>query len=326
MYSHIRSISLALLGITAITTVPTASFAQEYPNKTVRVIVPWPAGGGTDTLGRLIATRLSSRLGQSFVVDNRAGAASNIGMAAVASAAPDGYTLGVATSNLAINPALMASMPFDPAKDLLPVALVAKGTYAMAVHPSVPAQNVQQLLALVRQAPDKFNASTAGAGSPGHLAVAQLNAMAGINVTPIHYKGGAPAMNAAVGGETQIMFTSYTTMAPLVQGGKLRLLAVTGPKRSRALPDTLTVVESGLSSFVFEEWYAFFAPAKTPRAIVDKLNADIRTILAEPDVAERLLALGAEVQPGTPEALGALLTTETARLGKLVRDANIKAE
>jgi tripartite-type tricarboxylate transporter receptor subunit TctC len=315
-----------LCALILISLAPIASQAQDYPSKPVRVIVPWPPGGGTDVMGRLIATRLSSRLGQSFVVDNRAGAASNIGMAAVAAAAPDGYTLGMATSNLAINPALMSSMPFDPMNDLVPVALVAKGTYAFAVHPSVPAQNVQQLLALVRQAPDKFNASTAGVGSPGHLAVAQLNAMAGVNITPIHYKGGAPATNATVGGETQIMFTSYTTMAPLVQAGKLRLLAVTGPKRSRALPDTPTVVESGLPSFVFEEWYALFAPAKTPRAVIDRLNAEVRAILAEPEVADRVLALGAEVQPGAPEALGALLSTETARLGKLVRDANIKAE
>jgi tripartite-type tricarboxylate transporter receptor subunit TctC len=315
-----------LCALILISLAPIASQAQDYPSKPVRVIVPWPPGGGTDVMGRLIATRLSSRLGQSFVVDNRAGAASNIGMAAVAAAAPDGYTLGMATSNLAINPALMSSMPFDPMNDLVPVALVAKGTYAFAVHPSVPAQNVQQLLALVRQAPDKFNASTAGVGSPGHLAVAQLNAMAGVNITPIHYKGGAPATNATVGGETQIMFTSYTTMAPLVQAGKLRLLAVTGPKRSRALPDTPTVVESGLPSFVFEEWYALFAPAKTPRAVIDRLNAEVRAILAEPEVADRVLALGAEVQPGPPEALGTLLSTETARLGKLVRDANIKAE
>ncbi len=302
------------------------SYAQDYPAKPVRVIVPWPPGGGTDVIGRLMAVRLSARLGQPVVVENRAGAASNIGMAAVATAAPDGYTLGLATSNLAVNPALMASMPFDPARDLLPVALVAKGTYAMAVHPGVPAQNLQQLLALVRQAPDKFNASTAGVGSPGHLAVAQLNALAGVNVLPIHYKGGAPAMNAAVGGETQIMFSSYTTMAPLVQAGKLRLLAVTGPKRSRALPDVPTVVESGLPGFVFEEWYAFFAPAKTPRLVVERLNAEVRALLAEPDVVERLLSLGAEVQPVSPEALGALLSAETARLGKLVRDAGIKAE
>ena len=324
MVARKRLKALLVLALAALA--PAASTAQDYPNKPVRVIVPWPAGGGTDVLGRLMAARLGSRLGQSFVVDNRAGAASNIGMAAVASSAPDGYTLGLATSNLAINPALMASMPFDPARDLVPVALVAKGTYALAVHPAVPAQNMQQLLALVRAAPDKFNASTAGVGSPGHLAVAQLNAMAGINVTPVHYKGGAPAMNAAVGGETQIMFTSYTTMAPLVQGGKLRLLAVTGPKRSRALPDTPTAVESGLPNFVFEEWYAFFAPAKTPRAVIDRLNAEIRATLAEPAVVEQALALGAEVQPGSPEALGTLLSAETARLGKLVRDANIKAE
>ena len=322
-----RLIALACLAcLTFGMSVSSSVFAQDYPNKPVRVIVPWPPGGGTDVIGRLIAARLSTRLSQTFVVDNRAGAASNIGMAAVAGAAPDGYTLGLATSNLAINPALMSTMPFDPLKDLAPVALVAKGTYAMAVNPGVPAQNVQQLLALVRQAPDKFNASTAGVGSPGHLAAAQLNALAGVNVTPVHYKGGAPAMNAAVGGETQIMFSSYTTMAPLVQAGKLRLLAVTGPKRSRALPDTPTVVESGLPGFVFEEWYALFAPAKTPRAVIDRLNAEVRAILAEPEVAERVLSLGAEVQPGTPEVLGAMLASESTRLGKLVRDAGIKAE
>ena len=317
---------IAAVGLTLAFTLPLYAHAQDYPSKPVRVIVPWPPGGGTDVIGRLMAVRLGARLGQPVVVENRAGAASNIGMAAVAAAAPDGYTLGLATSNLAVNPALMASMPFDPSRDLLPVALVAKGTYAMAIHPAVPAQNLQQLLALVRQAPDKYNASTAGVGSPGHLAVAQLNALAGVNVLPIHYKGGAPAMNAAVGGETQIMFSSYTTMAPLVQAGKLRLLAVTGPKRSRALPDVPTVVEAGLPGFVFEEWYAFFAPSKTPRAVVDRLNAEVRTILAEPEVVDRLLSLGAEVQPVSSDALGAFLSAETARLGKLVRDAGIKAE
>ena len=322
-----RTLPALLIGVSVFgTTLPGPLFAQEYPSRPIRLVVPWPPGGGTDVIARLIAAKLSDSLGQQVVVDNRPGAASNIGMASVAQAAPDGYTIALATSNLAVNPALFSPMTFDPARDLAPITTVAKGTYALALNPAVPARTVAELIALVRAAPGKYNASTAGAGSPGHLAVAQFNSMTRADLTAVHYKGGGPAAAATLAGETQMMFSSYTTMAPLVKSGRLHLLAVTGPRRSLAVPDVPTVAESGLPGFVFEEWYALFAPAKTARERIDRLNAEVRKVLAQPDVRDRILSLGAEVGQDTPEVLGAMVTSEIARWGALVRAAGIKAD
>ncbi|MEN9630598.1 MAG: hypothetical protein RJA10_3826 [Pseudomonadota bacterium] len=300
--------------------------AQDYPSKPIRLIVPWSPGGGTDVLARLIAAKLSEGLKQQVIVENKAGAASMIGMAALANAAADGYTLALATSNLASNPYLYAQHPFDVQRDLAPVVLVSKGVYAMAVHPAVPAQTVGELITLVRANPDKYNAAMIGAGAPPHLALTQFMSMTGAKVVGINYKGAGPAMAATVAGETHLMFSSYATMQAMVEAGRLRALAVTSARRTSAAPNIPTASESGLPGFVFDEWYAIFAPAKTPRAVVDRINAEVRKVLELPDVRERMRSLASEPSAGSPEALGEFLKSEMTRFQKLITENNIKAE
>lgn len=254
--SFIISAALAVCGLAL--ALPAA--AQDYPSKPIRLIVPWSPGGGTDVLGRLIAAKLSEGLKQQVIVENRAGAASLIGMTAVAQAAPDGYTFGLATSNLAANPYLYAQQPFDVVRDLAPVVLVSKGVYAMAVHPSIPAQTVGEFAALAKAHPDKYNASLIGAGAPPHLALAQFTSATGTKIVGVNYKGAGPAMAATVAGETQLLFSSYATMKPMADAGRLRVLAVTSAQRTSAAPQIPTATESGLPGFVFDEWYAVFAP------------------------------------------------------------------
>jgi tripartite-type tricarboxylate transporter receptor subunit TctC len=300
--------------------------AQDYPSKPIRLIVPWSPGGGTDVLARLIAAKLSEGLKQQVIVENKAGAASMIGMAALANAAADGYTLALATSNLASNPYLYAQHPFDVQRDLAPVVLVSKGVYAMAVHPAVPAQTVGELITLVRANPDRYNAAMIGAGAPPHLALTQFMSMTGAKVVGINYKGAGPAMAATVAGETHLMFSSYATMQAMVEAGRLRALAVTSARRTSAAPNIPTASESGLPGFVFDEWYAIFAPAKTPRAVVDRINAEVRKVLELPDVRERMRSLASEPSAGSPEALGEFLKSEMTRFQKLITENNIKAE
>ena len=300
--------------------------AQDYPNKPIRLIVPWSPGGGTDVLARIVAAKLSEGLKQQVIVENKAGAASLIGMTAVANAAPDGYTFGLATSNLASNPYLYAQHPFDVARDLAPVVLVSKGVYAMAVHPSMPVKTVGELAALAKANPDKYNAAMIGAGAPPHLALTQFTSMTGAKIVGINYKGAGPAMAATVAGETQLLFSSYATMAPMVEAGRLRVLAVTSAKRTAAAPQVPTADESGLPGFIFDEWYAVFAPAKTPRAAIDRINQEVRKVLEMPDVRERMRGLASEPASGTPEELGDFVRAEMRRFAKLIADNNIKAE
>ena len=277
-------------------------------------------------LARIVAAKLSEGLKQQVIVENKAGAASLIGMTAVANAAPDGYTFGLATSNLASNPYLYAQHPFDVARDLAPVVLVSKGVYAMAVHPSMPVKTVGELAALAKANPDKYNAAMIGAGAPPHLALAQFTSMTGAKIVGINYKGAGPAMAATVAGETQLLFSSYATMSPMVEAGRLRVLAVTSAKRTAAAPLVPTADESGLPGFIFDEWYAVFAPAKTPRAAIDRINLEVRKVLEMPDVRERMRGLASEPSAGTPEELGDFVRAEMRRFAKLIADNNIKAE
>ena len=321
-----RSILLASVIASAGFLLCLPAVAQDYPSKPIRLIVPWSPGGGTDVLARIIAARLSEGLKQQVIVENKAGAASLIGMTAVANAAPDGYTFGLATSNLASNPYLYAQHPFDVARDLAPVVLVSKGVYAMAVHPSMPVKTVGELAALAKANPDKYNAAMIGAGAPPHLALAQFTSMTGAKIVGINYKGAGPAMAATVAGETQLLFSSYATMSPMVEAGRLRVLAVTSAKRTAAAPLVPTADESGLPGFIFDEWYAVFAPAKTPRAAIDRINLEVRKVLEMPDVRERMRGLASEPSAGTPEELGDFVRAEMRRFAKLIADNNIKAE
>ncbi|MCZ4312244.1 tripartite tricarboxylate transporter substrate binding protein [Comamonadaceae bacterium G21597-S1] len=306
--------------------VPALGQAQAYPTRPIKLVVPWSPGGGTDVLARIIAGKLSEAMGQQVIVENKPGASSMIGMTAVAQATPDGYTFGLATSNLAANPYLYASHSFDVAKDLAPVVLVSKGVYAMAVNPALPVKSVADLIAHAKANPGKLNAALVGAGSPPHLALAQFTSMTGADIVGIHYKGAGPSMAATIAGETQLMFASYASLSPMVQADRLRLLAVTSAKRATTAPDVPTAVESGLPGFVFDEWYAVFAPAKTPRVAIDRFNAEVRKVLALPDVRERMKGLASEPAGGSPEELGEFVRGELARFSKLIKDNNIKAD
>jgi tripartite-type tricarboxylate transporter receptor subunit TctC len=314
-----------LAGILTILSIGTVE-AQTYPAKSIRMVVAWPAGGGTDVIARIISQRLSDSLKQQVVVDNRGGASTIIGTENIARSAPDGYTLGFATSNLAVNPALYANLPYDALRDLLPVTLAARGLYVIIVHPSVPAKNVGELVALIKSAPDKFNVSLAGPGTPNHLALAQLNAMLGVKLAGIHYKGAAPAVSAVAGGETQLMFISYPTVVPHVQAGRLRIIAVTSAQRSAAAPDIPTAVESGLPGFVVEEWYGIVAPARTEKVHVDRINEEVRKVLAQADVKEKLVGLGADIVGSSADDFLAFVRGEMTKWAKIVKDAGIKAE
>jgi tripartite-type tricarboxylate transporter receptor subunit TctC len=303
-----------------------ATFAQDYPARPLRLIVPWPPGGGADVIARVIFQKVGDAVGQQVIVDNRGGASTIIGMDMVAKATPDGYTFGFPTSNLAVNPALFAKLPFDAARDLAPVMLAVNGLYLLAVHPSLPAKSVSELIALAKASPGKLNASIAGAGTPTHLGLEQFKSMAGVSIAAINYKGAAPAATGLLSGETQIMFVGAPTVLAQIQAGKLRAVAVMGAKRSSALPDLPTIAESGLDGYAVSEWYGVVAPAGTSAAHVDRINAELRKVLAQPEVKERLVVLGAEIVASTPQEFGVFLKSDIAKWGKLVREAGIKVE
>jgi tripartite-type tricarboxylate transporter receptor subunit TctC len=324
----LRAVYAALLVLTCAAHVPPtqAQVQTAYPQRPIRMVVAWPPGGGTDVIARIICARLSESLGQQVVVDNRGGASTIIGTENLVKSAPDGYTFGFATSNLAVNPALYAKLPYDALRDLTAVTLAAKGLYVMAVHPSVPAKSVKELVALIKTSGDKFNVSLAGPGSPPHLALAQFNTLLGVGLAGIHYKGASPAATALMSGETQLIFTSYPTIAAHARSGRVRILAVTNAKRSAATPEIPTTVEAGLPGFVFEEWYGIVAPAKTERAHLDRMNDDVRKVTAQPDVKDKLLAVGADIVAGSADEFNAFIRAETARWAKVVKASGLKVE
>ena len=300
--------------------------AQDYPARPIRLIVPWPPGGGADVIARVIFQKVGDATGQQVIVDNRGGASTIIGMEMVAKATPDGYTFGFPTSNLAVNPALYAKLPFDVTRDLAPVMLAVNGLYILVVHPALPAKSVSELIALAKTSPGKLNASIAGAGTPTHLGLEQFKAMAGVNIAAINYKGAAPAATGLLSGETQLMFVSAPTVLTQVQAGRVRALAAMGARRSSALPDLPTVAESGLDGYAVSEWYGVVAPAGTNAPYIDRINAELRKVLAQAEVKDRLAVLGAEIVASTPQEYGAFIKSEIAKWGKLVREAGIKAE
>ena len=290
------------------------AFAQPgvFPSRPVRLIVPYPPGGGSDVIARILAPKMSEGFGQQVVIDNRAGAATIIGLDMLAKSPPDGYTFGIATSTLAVNSTLNKSLPFDTARDFAPIMLAAK--------------SVRELVALAKAAPGKLNSAIAGSGTPMHMGLAQFNAMVGSRIPGVIYKGAGPALTSLLGGETQMAFISMPTVAAHIQAGKLRALAVTGERRSPAAPDLPTTSESGLPGFALSGWYGFLAPAKTGTAQINRLNAELRKALAHPDVKQRLLDFGADAVASTPAEFGVFLRAEIAKWGKVVREANIQAE
>jgi tripartite-type tricarboxylate transporter receptor subunit TctC len=303
-----------------------AQAPDKYPVRPVRFVIAYPPGGGSDAVARVVAPRLGEVLGQQIVIDNRGGAATIIGMDIVAKSAPDGYTIGLATSNLAVNPALYQKLPYDAAKDFAYATLLAKGLYVLAVHPSVAAKSVKELIALLKSGAGKYTGATAGVGTPMHLGLEQMNALLGVKVVAVNYKGAGPAAAAVIGGEAQIMFATYSTIAGFIPSGRLRVLAVTSAERSATVPDLPTAVEAGLPGLVVGEWYGIVMAARTSRAQIERLDRDLRAIVAEPEVKERFSRIGVESIGQGPREFDAFVKSETARWEKIIRSAGLKAE
>jgi tripartite-type tricarboxylate transporter receptor subunit TctC len=301
------------------------ALAQVWPAKAVRVIVPFGAGGGTDIQGRLLAKKFYESLGQAFVIDNRGGAGGMIGAELAAKAPPDGYTLLFTTASLPANVSLYAKAVFDPLKDLVPVSLVSSTPLVLAVHPSVPAKSVKELIALAKARNGQMNAGSNGSGTTSHLTIEMLKQATGVQITHIPYKGGGPATTALVSGEVDFIFTTILSVYPQVKAGRVRALAVTTAKRSGIAPELPTMAET-LPGFESDNWYAFFVPAGTPKEIIAKLNSEILKAIKSPDVQDYMIKDGADPVGSTPEALAALFRREVEKYAKLIKAAHIKVE
>jgi tripartite-type tricarboxylate transporter receptor subunit TctC len=300
--------------------------AQNYPAKAVRIIVPYPAGGTSDILARLLSAKLNEVLGQPIIVDNRPGANGNIGADLVAKSAPDGYTMLLADLGaLAISPSIY-KLPFDPAKDLAPVTMVAYSPHLLAVHPSVPVKTVKELMALARSKPGGLNFAVSSMGSAPHLAGVAFETQTGIKWTYIPYKGGADAIIGLASGQADAIFNGMLATYPHVRSGKLKLIAVSSAKRLNAIPDVPTVAEAGLKDFETGSWQGVVAAAGTPKDIVGRLNTEIVKIFSSAEMKENLTKQGAEVYPMTPEQLGNWLKKEIDKWAKIVKAANLKLE
>jgi len=304
-----------------------AAFAQEYPVKSVRVIVPWAAGGSTDSISRILAAKLTEYTGQQFIIDNRAGATGTIGHALVSKSPPDGYTLLIGSnSTFAIAPHLYKSLQYDNDAAFAPIELLAVSPQILSVHPSIPAKNVRELIALAKAQPGALVFSSAGPGSTSHLATELLMNTAGIKMIHVPYKGGGPSAQALLGGETMLSFVDVITALPFAKAGRLRPLAASTTKRSAMMPDLPTISESGLKGFESSTSFAAFAPAGTSREVIAKLNKEISRALAAPDVKEKLFNQGIETVGGTPEEFVAYNKAESAKWGKVIREQGIKIE
>jgi tripartite-type tricarboxylate transporter receptor subunit TctC len=304
-----------------------ASFAQSYPTKPIRMIVPFPAGGATDIVGRLVAQKLTESWGQQVIVDNRGGAGGTIGSDAAAKSPPDGYTMLVGTSSThAVAPSLYPKLAYDPVRDFAPVTLIANATILLAVHPSVPAKNVRELIAIAKKQPNALSFASSGNGGISHLVGEQFKSVAGIQMLHVPYKGDSPALVDLVGGQVHLMFGTAVSFLPYVKSGRLNALAVTNSKRSPIVPNVPTVAESGLPGFEALQWFGIFVPAGTSRDIVAKVNADIVKALKLPDIRERMTALGAEVVGSTPEQFAGFVKADTAKWAKVVKQSGAKIE
>ncbi|MBY4732029.1 Bug family tripartite tricarboxylate transporter substrate binding protein [Cupriavidus pauculus] len=303
-----------------------AGAADAYPTKPVTLIVPWAAGGSTDILARVLSEHLTKALGQPVIVDNKPGASGNIGSAMVARAQPDGYTLLVGSmSTHAMNPALMANMPFKGVDDFTPLGLLAYVTNTMVVNPSVPANNVKELIAYAKANPGKLAYASAGPGSTNHLSAVLFEKMAGVEMLHVPYKGGAPAVVDTVAGQTQLLFSAGTQTLPHVKAGKLKLLAVTEARRSPLLPNVPTVGET-IPGYELSVWYGAFGPKNMPADLVARLNKEINRVMSLPEVKAKMDSIGVETATSTPQEFGKILRRDADRYGKLIKDLGIKGE
>jgi tripartite-type tricarboxylate transporter receptor subunit TctC len=302
------------------------AIAQPYPTKPIRLIVPFAPGGGTDITARAIAMKLSEALGQTVVVDNRAGANGTIGADIAAKAPPDGYTFSMISSSHSVNPSIMKKLPYDLIADLAPVTQATTQPYALILHPSVAAKSVKELIALVKAKPNSLNYGSSGTGGLSHLSGALLCSLTGITMTHIPYKGGAPALSDLVGGQIQMLFSTILQAQSQLKGGRVRALAVTTARRSAGAPDLPTMQEAGVAGYEVAGWYGMVAPLKTPAAIITRINTEAVKALRGPDIRDKLAADGSEPVGSTPEAFGQHIKIEVAKWNKLVKDAGIRTE
>lgn len=301
-------------------------WAQSYPNKPVRLILPFPPGGPTDILGRAIAQKLSDQLGYPVVVDSRPGAGGNLGVELASKSPPDGYTLVLSSPLIAISPSLYAKLNYDPIKDLAPISLVATIPNIMVVHPSVPAKTLKEFIQLARSNPDKLNFGSGGVGTTTHLASELLKSLTKIKMVHVPYKGTGQAMLALIGGQVEMLVIAVPPTIPQIQAGKIRPLAVLSDRRASALPNVPTSKEAGVDNFVVPIWYGILAPAGTPGSIISKLNLELTKALTSPDLRERLAAVDVEPMTSTPEQFASFIKSETVRYAKVVKASGAKAD
>jgi tripartite-type tricarboxylate transporter receptor subunit TctC len=322
-----RIIGRMALAMAVLLSLATSPQAQDYPNRTVMIVVPYPPGGSNDVIARILAQRLSEDMKQQFIVENRAGANGNVGAASVATGDADGYTLFLtAPGPLTINQTLYSKLGFDPSKDFAPIALVASVPIVLMVHPDMKAANVKELIAIAQAQPGKLNFGSSGIGSTNHLAGELLKNMGKVDMVHVAYKGAAPAMNDLIAGHIPIMFDNMPAALPQVAGNKVRALAVAGDKRAAAMPNVPTVAESGLPGFEASAWFGLVAPAKTPPVVLAKLTDAVNKALKSPDVVKRFQDLGAE--PGTISgaAYGNFLQAETKKWADVIKASGAKAQ
>lgn len=303
-----------------------ACLAQDYPARPIRLIAPFAPGGPTDLLARLIGAKLGERLGQPVLVENRPGAGGSVGADVAAKAAPDGYTLVLVSSSLAVNATLYSKLPYDTLKDFAPITLLASAPFLLVAHRDVPAKSVRELIALAKTKPGKLNYGSGGSGSGPHIVAELFKSQAQVDVVHIPYKGTGPLIAALVAGDVQFAFGNMFALVPQVKSGRLKAIAVTGARRSSALPDAPTVAEAGLPGFVAVGVHGLLAPAGTPRRIIDKLNAECVAILRSPEVRAQLASEGAEPVGNTPEQYAADLAAEVRKWGNLIRERGIRVE
>ncbi|MCZ2498096.1 tripartite tricarboxylate transporter substrate binding protein [Xylophilus sp. Kf1] len=322
-----RSLSVPfLLAALAAAVAPWPALAQGFPERPVKLIVPYAPGGSADIAARLVTAEWAKALGGDIFIENRAGAGGNLGVDVVAKAPPDGYTIGLQTVSLAINPALFPRMPFNTQKDLAPIGMVASSQHVLVVNNDFPARNVAELIARVKAAPGKYSYGSAGAGSTFHMAAELFKASAGVSILHVPYRGGGPALVDTIAGQVDMSFPVLSAALPQVQGGKLRALGVTGARRSPLLPEVPTIAEAGLPAYQFDTWFMAFAPAGTPPAVVDRLNAALNKAMATPAIRDRMVREGFDPTPSTPAAARTKLENEMPVWARLVKERGITGE
>jgi len=326
MYPRLKLAGLSAAALCGCLAAGIAYAQSDYPHKPIRIVVPVAPGGGTDFTARLIGQKLAEAWGQSVIIDNRPGAAGNLGVEIVSKAQPDGYTLVMPITSFSINPSLYAKLPFDTVRDFAPVVLAASAPLLLVVNPGVPAQSVKNLVALAKAKPGAMNYANSGSGTTAHLAGELFKRMAGVDIVSIAYKGGGPAVIDLIAGQVQIYFSTIPAALQQVKAGRLRALAVTSSKRVPELPDMPTVAESGLPGFEVVGWFGLFAPAGTPKPAIARLNTEIVRILNAPESRERLSGHGLIPGGGTPDELGRFLQAEIAKWRKLIKETGIRVE